>query len=71
MGEIRTVGPGKTCRYPYPVCAKRTFRTGKSHNILIRAQGYKSAFMLNSAEHEILNAHKHKIKKNQHFFRLS
>ena len=22
MGEIRTVGPGKTCRYPYPVCKK-------------------------------------------------
>ena len=23
MGEIRIVGPGKTCRYPYPVCKKK------------------------------------------------
>ena len=22
MGEIRIVSPGKTCRYPYPVCKK-------------------------------------------------
>ena len=22
MGEIRIVGPGKTCGYPYPVCKK-------------------------------------------------
>ena len=30
----------------------------------IRAQGYKTFFMLNLAEHEILNAHKYKnIKK--------
>ena len=32
------------------------------------ARGYKKNFMLNSAEHEILNAHKYKkMKKNQHF----
>ena len=23
MGEIRIVGPGKTCGYPYPVCKKK------------------------------------------------
>ena len=32
-------------------------------------QGYKKFLMLNSAEHEILNAHKHvNIKKIQLFF---
>ena len=32
--------------------------------ILITPRGYKTFFMLNSAEHEILNAHKYKtIKK--------
>ena len=31
---------------------------------MIRARGYKTFFMLNSAEHDILNAHKYKnIKK--------
>ena len=31
---------------------------------MLRAQGYKTFFKLNSAEHEILNAHKYKnIKK--------
>ena len=30
-----------------------------------RARGYKTFFMLNSAEHGILNAHKYKNKKNQ------
>ena len=25
MGEIRIVGPGKTRRYPYPVCKKFLF----------------------------------------------
>ena len=31
---------------------------------LIRARGYKTFFILNSVEHEILNAHKYKnIKK--------
>ena len=23
MGEIRIVGPGKTCGYPYPLCKKK------------------------------------------------
>ena len=27
MGEIRIVGPGKTCGYPYPVCKKNPFFT--------------------------------------------
>ena len=32
------------------------------------AQGYKSIFMLNSGEHEILNAHKYaKYQEIQHF----
>ena len=30
MGEIRTVGPGKTRRYPYPVCKKRIVGPGKT-----------------------------------------
>ena len=30
MGEIRIVGPGKTCGYPYPVCKKRFVGTGKT-----------------------------------------
>ena len=34
------------------------------------AQGYKKNFMLNSAEHEILNAHKHKISRYSAVFRL-
>ena len=35
-------------------------RTG-THTVLnIKSQGYKKSFMLNSAEHEILNAHKYK-----------
>ena len=29
------------------------------------ARGYKTFFMLNSAEHEILNAHKYKISRIQ------
>ena len=31
MGEIRIVGPGKTCGYPYPICKKGMsfFREGK------------------------------------------
>ena len=37
-------------------------RCKKSHNFtmkdLIRVRGYKTFFMLNSVEHEILNAHK-------------
>ena len=30
------------------------------HNLEIRARGYKTFFMLNSVEHEILNARKYK-----------
>ena len=30
MGEIRIVGPGKTCGYPYPVCKKRIVGPGKT-----------------------------------------
>ena len=38
---------------------------------LPRPQGYKTFFMLNSAEHEISNAHKYKyIKKISFFFRF-
>ena len=34
------------------------------YNFVARARGYKTFFMLNSVEHEILNAHKYiKIKK--------
>ena len=32
------------------------------------ARGYKTFFMLNSAEHEILNTHKCKISRNSAFF---
>ena len=35
------------------------------------ARGYKTFFMLNSVEYEILNAHKYKnIKKKSAFFRV-
>ena len=34
------------------------------------AQGYKTFFMLNSVEHEILNAHMYKDIKEFGFFRL-
>ena len=38
---------------------------------LTRARGYKTFFMLNSVEYEILNAHKYKnIKKKSAFFRV-
>ena len=30
----------------------------------IRTRGYKTLFVLNSVEHEILNAHKNKISRN-------
>ena len=33
-----------------------------------RARGYKTFFMLNSVEHEILNAHKYKNIKKYSFF---
>ena len=36
-------------------------------DITARARGYKTLFMLNSAEHEILNAHKCKISRNAAF----
>ena len=32
-----------------------------------RARGYKTFFMLNSAEHKILNAHTYKISRNSAF----
>ena len=36
------------------------FQYGRLQDFLeIRAQGYKTFFRLNSAEHEILNAHKY------------
>ena len=34
MGEIRIVGPGKTCGYPYSVCKKRFVGTGETRDIL-------------------------------------
>ena len=37
-----------------------TDKAEKTGMILIRSRGYKTFFMLNSAEHEILNAHKYK-----------
>ena len=38
------------------------------HKAMIRPRGYKTFFMLNSAEHEILNAHKHKHYKKFGFY---
>ena len=35
-----------------------------------RVRGYKTFFMLNSVEHEILNAHKYEDIKKFSFFRL-
>ena len=35
-----------------------------------RAQGYKTFFMLNSTEHEILNSHKYTNIKKFSFFKL-
>ena len=35
-----------------------------------RAGGYKTFFMLNSVEHEILNAHKYKNIKKFSFFQI-
>ena len=45
-------------------CTRRT-KTGQQNqtNTETRTRGYKTFFMLNSVEHEILNAHKY--KKNQ------
>ena len=42
MGEIRIVGPGKTCGYPYPVCKK--VHTHKQKKLL----PYKSKSKLSS-----------------------
>ena len=39
-----------------------------SEVVLIRARGYKTFFMLNSVEHEILNAYKYKNIKKFSFF---
>ena len=36
----------------------------------IRPRGYKTFFVLNSVEHEILNVHKYKIPGNSAFLRL-
>ena len=33
MGEIGTVGPGKTRKYPYPVCKKTRFIEADLYNI--------------------------------------
>ena len=30
MNEIRIVSPGKTCKYPYPMCKKRIVSPGKT-----------------------------------------
>ena len=35
------------------------------------SRGYKTFFILNSAEHEILNAHQYKISRNSGFFGLN
>ena len=37
---------------------------------LTRGRGYKKIFMFNSAEHEVLNAHKYKNIQNSAFFQL-
>ena len=39
--------------------------------VLFRARGYKTFFMLNSAEHENLNAHKYKNIKKFTLFRFA
>ena len=44
----------------YPEVAKNDFdamQKMREHNAHFRARGYKINFMLNSSEHEILNAH--------------
>ena len=44
------------------------FHGCKFHFItILRARGYKTFFMLNSIEHEILNAHKYKNIKKKYF----
>ena len=45
-------------------CKDRTFTQSCIEELITRPRGYKIFFMLNSIEHEILNAHKYKnIKK--------
>ena len=44
------------------------FGRGIKMSILIRPRVYKTFFMLNSVEHEILNAHKYKNIKKLSFF---
>ena len=44
------------------ICIKKYIKT------LITAQGYKTFFMLNSAEHEILNAYKYKRYQEMQLF---
>ena len=38
MGEIRFVGTGETCGYPYPVCKKRIVCIGKFHGYPLYAR---------------------------------
>ena len=38
----------------------RTLGSTLTSSLLIRTRGYKTVFMMNSVEHEILNAHKYK-----------
>ena len=38
------------------------------HSVISWARGYKTFFMLNSTEHEILNAHKYENMKKSSFF---
>ena len=54
MGEIRIVGPGKTCGYPYPVCKKT--------RVDCNSIGISVDF---STEKKIQN--NNKTKKKQHF----
>ena len=50
------------------ICQNVYFKE-KEHNYP-RPRGYKIFFMLNSAEHEILNAHKYKNIKKFSFFSM-
>ena len=43
---------------------------GRHHVCILWPRGYKTFFMLNSGEHEILDAHKYKNIKKSNFFRL-
>ena len=61
--EIRDGGDKITLQLSYPCSFNFDFSR------MTRARGYKTFFMLNSAEHEILNAHKYKNIKNFSIFR--